>query len=220
MSLQVRNLVKSFAQGSEKLQILNGLQLQLKDHEIIAVVGQSGSGKSTLLSLLAGFIKPDSGQLLWREQDLTNWSANQWAEFRRKNLGFVFQSFHLIPYLTAAENVALPLRLLGDAHPDQKASALLTELGLSARLSHLPSQLSGGECQRVAIARALIHLPQLILADEPTGSLDVATGQQILDLFFSTLKARKQTALVVTHSAEVAARCDRILTMRQGQLWA
>jgi predicted ABC-type transport system involved in lysophospholipase L1 biosynthesis ATPase subunit len=220
LSLQVRNLVKSFAQGSEKLQILNGLQLQLKDHEIIAVVGQSGSGKSTLLSLLAGFIKPDSGQLLWREQDLTNWSANQWAEFRRKNLGFVFQSFHLIPYLTAAENVALPLRLLGDAHPDQKASALLTELGLSARLSHLPSQLSGGECQRVAIARALIHLPQLILADEPTGSLDVATGQQILDLFFSTLKARKQTALVVTHSAEVAARCDRILTMRQGQLWA
>lgn len=219
MNLQLSNVRKSFDQADSKLKILESLDLEVNSGEVVAVLGESGSGKSTLLSLLAGFDKPDGGSFLWDQKSALDWNDNQWAEFRKKSLGFVFQNYYLIPYLTALENVSLPLRLLDTAEPDVRASELLSGLGLKARLDHLPSQLSGGECQRVAIARALIHNPQLLLADEPTGSLDARTGDQVLDLLFQLLKQRKQTAIIVTHSQEVAARCDRKLTLKQGRLW-
>jgi putative ABC transport system ATP-binding protein len=217
MTLKLNQVAKSFHQGETELRILENLEMQLNAGEIVAIVGESGSGKSTLLSLLAGFERPDKGDIEWEGRGTRDWSEEEWASFRRESLGFVFQNYHLIPYLTARENVALPLRLKGQT-PDG-AEALLARLGLGARLTHLPSQLSGGESQRVAIARALIHKPRLVLADEPTGSLDARTGHSVLDLLFDLLRESKQTALIVTHSQEVANKCDRILTLRQGKLW-
>ncbi|MBX3023087.1 MAG: ABC transporter ATP-binding protein [Bdellovibrionales bacterium] len=219
MNVQLQGLAKSFLQGENSLRILHGLSLDMKSGEIVAVVGESGSGKSTLLSLLAGFERPDAGLIRWDAQAAGDWTEPQWAAFRKESLGFVFQNYYLIPYLTAVENVALPLRLLGHDDPEPEARKMLSELGLEKRLHHLPHQLSGGESQRVAIGRALIHSPRLVLADEPTGSLDARTGQQVLDLLFRQLEGRQQTALIVTHSQEVAQRCHRILTLKQGQLW-
>lgn len=221
MTLSMQGLAKSFKQGDTQLKILEDLELNLKDGEIVAVIGESGSGKSTLLSLLAGFENPDRGTMSWNGDATTDWDEKRWSEFRKRSLGFVFQNYHLIPYLTAGENVGLPLRLTGVLGEDANAAAekLLKQLGLGARMDHLPNQMSGGESQRVAIARALVHKPSLVLADEPTGSLDARTGQTVLDLLFSLLTELKQTALIVTHSAEVAARCHRILTLRQGKLW-
>lgn len=216
MSLTLDRVDKSF--GS--LNILTDLSLSLNPGEILAIVGESGSGKSTLLSLIAGFDRPDKGQLLWEQKSIQNWNDEEWALFRKKNLGFVFQSYHLIPYLSAAENVALPLRLLG--RTDYKSATLqwLKQFRLEERGTHLPHQLSGGEKQRVAIARAMVHVPALVLADEPTGSLDVKTGNQVLDVLFPALKSARQTTLLVTHSHEVALRCDRVLTLSQGRLWS
>lgn len=220
MNLALRQIGKSFRQNENELRILENLDLEVRSGEIVAVVGESGSGKSTLLSLLAGFEKPDRGQLVWDGEPTADWSENRWAAFRKESLGFVFQNYHLIPYLTAVENTGLPLRLLGKSDSETRARGLLEGLGLSKRQSHLPNQLSGGESQRVAIARALVHDPRLVLADEPTGSLDARTGAAVLDLLFSLLKERGQTALIVTHSSEVAARCHRVLTLRQGKLWS
>lgn len=218
MNLKLQGLGKSFNQGTTSLQILSGLDLNLASGEVIAVVGESGSGKSTLLSLLAGFDQPSAGEIFWDGKAASSWDADQWASFRRRELGFVFQSYYLIPYLTALENVALPMRLLGQTEAESEAEKFLTTVGLSHRLHHLPSQLSGGESQRVGIARALIHKPRLLLADEPTGSLDSKTGGQILDALFDQLNSRKQTALIVTHSHEVAARCGRTYTLKAGKL--
>lgn len=219
--LDLEKVSKSYSQGGTKLEILKDLELKVAPQEIVAIIGESGSGKSTLLSLIAGFDQADSGQVHWSGQNALRWKEREWAEFRKKRLGFVFQHYHLIPYLTAQENVALPLKLNGQAQdPLTSAKQLLTQLGLGHRLTHLPQQLSGGECQRVAMARALIHGPSLVLADEPTGSLDVKTGHGVLNVFFELLKGSRQTAIVVTHSHEVADRCDRVLTLRQGKLWA
>lgn len=220
MNLRLNGIAKSFLQGASRLQILNNLELDLPAGQIAAVVGESGSGKSTLLSVLAGFERPDQGQIHWDNEDSSDWNEDRWAAFRRAKIGFVFQSYHLIPYLTALENVALPLRLNGARDAEEPARALLQSVGLGARLDHLSSQLSGGECQRVAIARALIHQPQLLLADEPTGSLDLKTGAQVLDMLFEQMRGRRQTALIVTHSVDVAARCDRVFTLREGRLWS
>ncbi len=221
MTLSLNSLAKSFRQGDTELKILENLDLNLRQSEIVAVIGESGSGKSTLLSLLAGFETPDRGTLSWNGDATHQWNEEQWSDFRKRSLGFVFQNYHLIPYLNALENVALPLRLNGQAGEPASIAAknLLTQLGLGQRVDHLPNQMSGGECQRVAIARALVHKPSLVLADEPTGSLDARTGQAVLDLLFSLLTELKQTALIVTHSSEVAARCHRVLTLRQGKLW-
>jgi len=221
MTLSMQGLAKSFRQGDTQLRILENLDLNLRDSEIVAVIGESGSGKSTLLSLLAGFENPDNGTMSWDGDSTLTWSEERWSDFRRKSLGFVFQNYHLIPYLNALENVALPLRLNGrqGVEATEVARDLLTQLGLGARVDHLPNQMSGGESQRVAIARALVHKPGLVLADEPTGSLDARTGQTVLDLLFKLLTDLKQTALIVTHSHEVAARCHRVLTLRQGKLW-
>jgi putative ABC transport system ATP-binding protein len=221
MTLSLNSLAKSFRQGDTELKILENLDLNLRQSEIVAVIGESGSGKSTLLSLLAGFETPDRGTLSWNGDATHQWNEEQWSDFRKRSLGFVFQNYHLIPYLNALENVALPLRLNGQGGEQASITAknLLTQLGLGQRVDHLPNQMSGGECQRVAIARALVHKPSLVLADEPTGSLDARTGQAVLDLLFSLLTELKQTALIVTHSSEVAARCHRVLTLRQGKLW-
>lgn len=220
MTIELSDVAKSFVQGGNELPILKHLSLQLQAGDVVAVVGESGSGKSTLLSLLAGFESPDHGDIRWQHGSTRDWGETEWADFRKRHLGFVFQNYYLIPYLTALENVALPLRLIGASDPSGPALALLNEIGLGHRLHHLPSQLSGGEAQRVAIARALVHSPQLILADEPTGSLDARTGEQVLGLLFEQLMRRRQTALIVTHSHEVAARCHRILTLREGRLWS
>jgi putative ABC transport system ATP-binding protein len=220
MSLTFNAVGKSFQQGPSQLKILADLSLAVKPGEVLAIVGESGSGKSTLLSLTAGFERPTWGSISWNGEDTDRWNENQWARFRKENLGFVFQHYHLIPYLDAGENVALPLKLLGRPEAVREAKELLTQLGLGQREEHLPSQLSGGEKQRVAIARALIHKPQLVLADEPTGSLDVKTGEHVLGVFFGALRDRRQTAIVVTHSQDVAARCDRVLTLKQGRLWS
>jgi len=220
MSLSFKNVAKSFYQGSTELRILQDLSLTLSPGEILAIVGESGSGKSTLLSLTAGFEKPSTGEISWDGSSTLNWNDSRWATFRKTNLGFIFQHYHLLPYLTAQENVALPMRLLGSKQAEAEAEQLLAQLGMSARAHHLPAQLSGGERQRVAIARALVHRPQLILADEPTGSLDVKTGEQVLQVLFGALRERRQTAMVVTHSHDVASRCDRVLTLRQGKLWS
>lgn len=220
MNLTLNKISKSFVQGENRLSILSNLDLSVKTGETVAVVGESGSGKSTLLALLAGFDRPDSGAIRWDEADVEAWDDREWARFRRAQLGFVFQSYRLIPYLTAQENVALPLRLLAIPSADQRARESLSALGLSPRLGHLPHQLSGGECQRVAIARALVHGPRLLLADEPTGSLDARTGEQVLDQLFTQMTGRHQTGLIVTHSQEVARRCHRILTLREGRLWS
>ncbi len=220
MNLKLQGIAKTFHQGPTRLPILTELSLDLPAGQVAAVVGQSGSGKSTLLSILAGFEPANSGAISWNGENATEWSEDNWANFRRKNIGFVFQNYYLIPYLTAVENVALPLRLNGTRDAEPEAAALLGTLGLAQRLNHLSNQLSGGECQRVAIARALIHKPQLLLADEPTGSLDLKTGGQVLDMLFGQIRERRQTALIVTHSSEVADRCDRIYTLREGRLWS
>lgn len=220
MNLEIKNLRKSFAQGSTQLQILKDLGFSLRTGQVAAIVGESGSGKSTFLSVLAGFEHADAGSIIWDQDDATDWAEDDWARFRRLHLGFVFQNYHLIPYLTALENVALPLRLNGHPDPEPIAKSFLSRLGLGLRLDHLSNQLSGGECQRVAIARALIHEPKLLLADEPTGSLDLKTGEQVLDLLFEELRTRRQTALIVTHSTDVAKRCDQIFTLREGRLWS
>jgi putative ABC transport system ATP-binding protein len=218
--LELERISKNYLQGNSQLNILTSLDLRVALRETVAIVGESGSGKSTLLSLMAGFDRPDAGQIKWSDQDALSWDDRAWSHFRKARLGFVFQNYHLIPYLTAQENVALPLKLNAKtSDPLKSAEALLVQLGLGKRLSHLPTQLSGGECQRVAMARALIHEPSLVLADEPTGSLDVKTGQGVLNVFFELLKQKHQTAIIVTHSHEVAARCDRVLTLNQGKLW-
>lgn len=219
MSLQLKGVNKSFQQGETRLPILQNLSLTVTPGKVVAVIGESGSGKSTLLSLIAGFEPLDEGEISWDGESTKTWDDKRWAAFRKSGLGFVFQNYHLIPYLTAEENVALPLRLLGREHAQETAKALLAKLGLQARATHLPGQLSGGERQRTAMARALVHRPSLILADEPTGSLDVKTGAQVLDTMFGVLKDLGQTALIVTHSQEVAARCDSVLSLRQGHLW-
>ncbi len=220
MNLVLTEVVKSFTQGTTQLPILQNLGLSIASGEVVAIVGESGSGKSTLLSIIAGFEKMNSGELNWGQDPTSAWNEVQWSDFRKRKLGFIFQNYHLIPYLTAEENVALPLRLIEHTNPVSRARDLLRKLGLEDRLNHLPNQLSGGERQRVAIARALIHDPELILADEPTGSLDIKTGNQVLEVLFSLLSERKKAALIVTHSKEVADRCHRVLTLKQGQLWS
>jgi putative ABC transport system ATP-binding protein len=191
---------------------------EIKSGEIVAVVGQSGSGKSTLLSLLAGLDRPEEGHIIIRGQDIVSLSEQQMTSFRAKNIGIVFQHFHLMPHLTALENVMLPLEILGEEQIEARAREILGLMGLGHREEHFPSQLSGGESQRVAIARALVVQPQFLLADEPSGSLDSETGEKVMDVFFDVVRQKKMTTVLVTHSEPLARRCDRILTLKNGLL--
>jgi putative ABC transport system ATP-binding protein len=215
LSLIIENLRKNYKQGALKIEALKGVSAEIKTGELVAILGASGSGKSTLLGLLAGLDNPNEGRILIDGVDLYSLSDVKRTQFRAKNISLVFQQFHLLPHLTALENVSLPLEILGEEEMG-RAAALLTAVGLGSRLHHLPTQLSGGECQRVAIARSLITKPKLLLADEPSGSLDNDTANTVMDLFFATIKEKQITSLLVTHNLELAKRCDRILNLKSG----
>ncbi len=217
MILELRNIKKNYIQGQRQVEVLRDLNLQVKKGEIISVVGQSGSGKSTLLSLIAGLDRPDAGEVILNGKDLVKLDENELTRFRGRSLGIVFQQFHLVPHLTAWENIHLPLEILGIPN-EEKAWSILRNVGLDKRADHYPDQLSGGECQRVAIARALIANPSLILADEPSGNLDANTADQVMNLLFSVVKEHACTMLLVTHNEALAARCDRHLVLKGGTL--
>ena len=219
--VEVHGLSKSVGQGEHQLTILTGVELVVKPAETIALIGESGSGKSTLLGILAGLDDGSEGEVFLCGEPLHQHNEEQRAALRAKHVGFVFQSFMLVPTLNALENVQLPALLRGDSDNQsrEQASALLAQLGLAERLSHLPAQLSGGEQQRVALARAFNGRPDLLFADEPTGNLDRKTGDRIADLLFSLNRDFATTLILVTHDEQLAARCDRRLRLRDGKLW-
>ena len=217
MSVEIKNVSFSFYQGAKKITVLKNLSLSLAKGDVVAVVGRSGSGKSTLLSLMAGLETPSEGSIFIGQKNIVPLSRGELSSFRGKEIGIVFQQFHLVPYLTAAENIALPLEIQNQS--DQKrVQELLRHLGLEGQARNLPSQMSGGECQRVAIGRALALKPALILADEPSGSLDQETGEQVMELFFQEIRREKITCLFVTHNLELANRCDRTYILANGGL--
>ena len=211
-------LGKTVDNGGEPLTILQDISFSVMPGETVAIVGASGSGKSTLLGLLAGLDEPSSGEVRLDGETLNALSEDQRARLRGRLLGFVFQSFQLLPSLTALENVMLPLELAGVAKGSELARTWLERVGLAHRLQHYPKHLSGGEQQRVALARAFAPNPRLVLADEPTGNLDAATGQQIIELMFDLNARQGTTLLLVTHDEAIAARCGRILRIQSGQL--
>jgi putative ABC transport system ATP-binding protein len=200
------------------VEILKGISLSIKRGETVGLVGPSGSGKSSLLMLMGGLERATGGRVLALGQDLTLMDEDALARFRRGNMGVVFQSFHLIPTMTALENVALPLELAGAADAFPRAQAELEAVGLAQRMHHYPSQMSGGEQQRVALARAAAPRPAILLADEPTGNLDGVNGQAIMDLLFGLRDRHGATLVLVTHAPELAARCDRVIRLADGQL--
>ncbi|MBI1172933.1 ATP-binding cassette domain-containing protein [bacterium] len=202
------------------VEILRGITLAVAAGESLALIGPSGSGKSSLLMLMAGLERASGGSVSAFGQDLTRLDEDGLARFRRGNMGVVFQSFHLIPTMTALENVAVPLEIAGAPDAAQRAREELAAVGLGARGGHYPSQLSGGEQQRVALARASVPRPKLLLADEPTGNLDAANGAAIMDLLFGLRDRHGATLVMVTHAPELAARCDRVLRMADGRLVA
>jgi putative ABC transport system ATP-binding protein len=203
--------------GTEPLTILHPLTTIIPRGQFVAIVGPSGSGKSTLLGLIAGLDAPTSGSVLIDGVDITRMDEDALAKLRGEKIGFVFQFFHLIPSLTAHENVAVPMEIKGVADAGPRARALLEEVGLTGRAHHYPSQLSGGEQQRVALARALANDPPIVLADEPTGNLDSTNGQHIMDLLRNVHKARGATLVLVTHDAELAAVADARISLRDGR---
>jgi len=202
------------------VQILHGITLDVHRGETLGLVGPSGSGKSSLLMLMGGLEQVSSGRVMALGQDLSALNEDQLARLRRDNFGIVFQSFHLIPTMTALENVATPLELAGVADARERAERELATVGLSARAGHYPSQLSGGEQQRVALARAAAPRPAIILADEPTGNLDSRNGVAIIDLLFGLRDRHDATLVLVTHDAELARRCDRVVSLRDGRIEA
>jgi len=208
----------SLGRGAARVHILKDIALNIGRGEAVGLVGPSGSGKSTLLMVMAGLERPDTGTVLVAGQDIGRLDEDALARFRGRQVGIVFQSFHLIPTMTALENVAVPLELAGAADAFARAERELAGVGLGERLAHYPAQLSGGEQQRVALARALAPHPAILVADEPTGNLDEATGSEIVDLMFAGRAARNTTLILVTHDANLAARCDRVVRMRSGRV--
>ncbi|MFL6656801.1 MAG: ABC transporter ATP-binding protein [Massilia sp.] len=217
-AIEVVDLSKRVADASGELTILHSVNFTVQPAETLAIVGASGSGKSTLLGLLAGLDTPSSGKVVLAGQDIFALDEDGRAGLRKARLGFVFQSFQLLAHLTALENVMLPLELRGEADAKEKATAMLGRVGLSSRLRHYPKYLSGGEQQRVALARAFVTEPPLLFADEPTGSLDAATGEAIIQLMFELNRERGSTLVLVTHDPSIAARCGRIITIAAGRL--
>src|SRR5487761_497665 len=208
----------SLGQGAARVHILKDIDLNIGSGEAIGLVGPSGSGKSTLLMVMAGLERPDSGSVAVAGEDLNALDEDALARFRGRHVGIVFQSFHLIPTMTALENVAVPLELAGIADAQERARIELGGVGLGERLHHYPTQLSGGEQQRVALARALAPDPAILVADEPTGNLDEATGKQIVDLLFTKHAERGMTLVLVTHDTSLAQRCDRVVRLRSGRI--
>jgi len=216
--IRVRDLSMRLASGGRPVPILDGVSLEVAAGEFVAIIGPSGSGKSTLLGLIAGLDQPTAGSVEVDGVEITRLSEDALAGFRRGRIGYVFQSYHLIPTLTATENVAVPLELAGRGDALTAARALLVEVGLAERAHHYPAQLSGGEQQRVALARAVALRPTLLLADEPTGNLDSATGSAIIDLMLRLRRERGSTLLLVTHDPALAAHADRIVSLLDGRL--
>ena len=216
--ISLRDVSKTVVSGTEPLTILHPLTLDVARGEFVAIVGPSGSGKSTLLGLIAGLDAPSSGDVLIDGVNITKIGEDGLARLRGEKIGFVFQFFHLIPSLTAFENIAVPMEIAGVSDPRTRARALLEEVGLTGRAHHYPSQLSGGEQQRVALARALANNPKIVLADEPTGNLDTANGRHIMDLLREVHRSRKTTIVLVTHDAELAAMADAQLVLRDGRV--
>ena len=216
--ISVRNLGMRLESGGRPVNVLTDVWLEIPARQFVAIAGPSGSGKSTLLGLIAGLDRPTAGDIVVNGVDLMALGEDGLARFRRDAIGYVFQSFHLIPTLTALENVAVPLELGGEPDALDRARALLREVGLEDRAHHYPVQLSGGEQQRVAVARAVARRPTLLLADEPTGNLDSATGKQIIDLLVALNRNLGSTLVLVTHDPALAALADRVITLRDGRV--
>ena len=216
--IEIAQLTKSLHGGGHRVDILNGIDLSIPDGQFVAITGPSGSGKTTLLSLIAGLDSPTSGKILIDDQDITLLSEDDLALLRGKRFGFVFQNFHLIPTLTALENVMLSGELTGAKNISESSQAILQEVGLENRLHHYPSQLSGGEQQRLSLARAFVNQPDIVLADEPTGNLDSKNSNHILDLINKLHQEKQATILLVTHEPQVAERSQRILTVEDGKI--
>ena len=217
-AIELTDVNLSLGRGAARVHILKDVALTIRRGEAIGLVGPSGSGKSTLLMTLAGLERPDSGRVIVAGQDLGRLDEDGLARFRGRTIGIVFQSFHLVPTMTALENVAVPLELAGRRDAFRRAGEELDAVGLSARLSHYPAQLSGGEQQRVALARALAPHPAILVADEPTGNLDEDTGASIVEMMFRLKTERGATLVLVTHDMALAARCDRMVAIRSGRI--
>ncbi|MCH8158063.1 MAG: ABC transporter ATP-binding protein [Nitrospinae bacterium] len=218
--IQISGLNKSLHGGGHRVDILNGINLTIPDGQFVAVTGASGSGKTTLLSLMAGLDAPTSGSIVIDGQDITKLNEDELAELRGQRFGFIFQSFHLIPTLTALENVILAAELGGSNGAQKKSADLLDQVGLADRIQHYPAQLSGGEQQRLCLARAFVNEPDIVLADEPTGNLDSKNSERILDLMLELHRIRQATVVLVTHEADIAGKSQRILTMADGRIVA
>jgi len=217
-AIELENVDLSLGRGASRVHILQGVSLAVAHGEAVGLVGPSGSGKSTLLMAMAGLERADSGRIMVDGQDLTKLDEDELARFRGRRIGIVFQSFHLIPTMTALEYVAVPLELSCARDAFERARAELDAVGLGGRLDHYPAELSGGEQQRVALARALVADPAILVADEPTGNLDEATGRQIVDLLFDLKRDRGATLVLVTHDPSLAAKCDRTIRLRSGRI--
>ena len=220
MILRAHDVRKNFenAETGEKLEILRGVSLEVTKPETVAIMGRSGCGKSTFISLLAGLDSPTAGKIDILGRDLAQLGNRELNVFRAKHIGIVFQQFHLLDHLTALENARLPLDLNRVPDSDGRAEAMLAKVGLGHRLGHFPAQMSRGECQRVASARVLVMKPELLLADEPTGSLDLRTGREVIDLIFQLAESEKFALVMATHDPKVAERCSRLLYMDAGRL--
>jgi putative ABC transport system ATP-binding protein len=217
--IQVENINKTFRSNGVSFEALRGIDLEIKEGDFVSITGESGSGKSTLLSILGGITPPSRGRVVVDNIDIYGLHIEKLADFRREYIGFVFQQFHLIPYLTALENVMLPLSVSGRRDMRELAHESISSVGLGPKAERLPSQLSGGEQQRVAIARALVNEPPIILADEPTGNLDTGTGEEIFSLF-RDLNRAGQTMVLVTHNHDIAEKTGRVVSMSDGLIYS
>lgn len=216
--LKAEHLVKTYGSGETAVKALDDVSLEVSKGEFVAIVGQSGSGKSTLLHMLGAMDYPDSGTLTVDDEDVFSMNDDALAQYRRRKAGFVFQFFNLLPVMTAKENILIPLSLDGQKADEAYLNEIAETMGIADRLSHYPHQLSGGQQQRVAIARAMISKPAVILADEPTGNLDSASGNEILSLLKTTIKKYDQTLILITHDMSVAEKADRIITIKDGKI--
>ena len=217
-AISISGVDLSLGRGAARVHVLRDVSLSVAAGETVGLVGQSGSGKSTLLMVMAGLERPDQGKVVVAGASFNSLDEDALARFRGRHIGIVFQSFHLIPTMTALENVAVPLELAGAADAQERAARELVSVGLGERLHHYPSQLSGGEQQRVALARALAPDPAILLADEPTGNLDETTGRQIIEMIFAKQAERGMTLVLVTHDSGLAQRCDRVIRLRSGHI--
>jgi len=218
MILEVKNLEKSFKQGNLKIEAVKNINFSLKRGQSLSIVGPSGSGKSTLLSLIAGLDSPTAGKVIVDDVDITKLSEKDLSLYRSQKVGIVFQQFHLMPHLTAFENVSLPLEINKSENTTEEALKILGQVGLKDRVNHLPNELSGGEKQRVAIARAIVTKPKVLLADEPSGNLDTETGDNVMNLLFEISKVNDISLVLITHDINLSKKCDQSLSLKDGSI--